>query len=160
VQYQYSRDFWLLENARNPRAYSNRIGSFCVFQCPMCFSIKCFSYILWVFCRNTSKHTTLTKHSQNTTTRKTSRNTRKHHKTPHILSYTYLQHTFHICEQRNNSHKICQQTDPRPRPVPRMRAFRGVMAVGVARVWRVGGTACWCGCAAAPSAFCCMRLSV
>jgi len=72
---QYSRFFWLSENARNTRAYCEFFVFSVFFDV---FQVFC------VFCGNTAKHSQNTaKHPQNTT--KHPQNTTKHHKT-HLLT--------------------------------------------------------------------------
>jgi len=74
---QYSRDFWLLENARNTQYTTSVLCIVSFFVVSSVF--LCVSCVLWKY-RNT-----LAKHSQNAkNTRKTPQNTRKtkHHKTP------------------------------------------------------------------------------
>ena len=71
---QYSRDFWLLENARNTRAYS--YCEFCV--CFYSSVFRCFSRVFCVFCGNTAKHSQSTRKAP----AKHHKTPAKHHKTP------------------------------------------------------------------------------
>jgi len=75
---QYSRDFWLLKNARNTRAYCEFL--IVLFQCFSIFFV-CVLCVLWkYYCK------TLTKHPQNIT-KHYPQNTTEHHETHlHVLT--------------------------------------------------------------------------